>query len=217
MKRICLLLIGVIFAVFFPPTTSRAAFDTVTNCSGDYAVVGSLPHVLAAAASGDTITFTQDCAGQGAIPLTFELVASVSVAIDATIGAHTIAITTASGSIERLLFVNPGITLNLIGLTFTSANNTRNTGGAINNTYGSTVHITACTFSGNTSGGNGGAIDNGSTGTMTISNSTFSGNTTIDGFGGAINNTSEMTITGSTFSGNRANAASPTYGGAIHN
>jgi len=221
-----------------PATVVRAAMtDTVTSCSGDINVAGSLPLVLAAAGAGDTIIFAQDCTGGSAIPLTHTLTPTVSVTINAIASTppHTATITVASGSAGVQLFrVTPGITLGLTGLTLTGGNsnfggamystgtvnitgctfstNTATGGGAIANDEGGTANITASVFPGNTATG-GGAILN--VGTANITASVFPGNTATDGDGGAIVNfgNGTTTITGSTFSANTTSSS----GGAIYN
>ncbi len=211
-----------------PATVVRAATDTVTNCSGDPAVVGSLPNVLAAARAGDTIIFAQDCTGGTAITLTATLTPAVSVTIDAITPPHAVAIsgggrvrpfnalmgttlglrglTLANGSGSAIL-EDVG-TVNVVGCTFSGNSAPGDFGGAIQN-FGGTLNITGSTFSGNDatfsgntlSGGGGGAIRNFG-GTLNVAGSTFSSNTASSG--GAILNDGTLNVTGSTFSSNTA-------------
>jgi len=206
------------FALVPPASVVRAGTDTVTNCNSSGS--GSLPVVFAAALSGDTITFAQDCTSttNTVITLTSTLTVSNNLTIDATVGAHSVTIS--GGGTTQLFVVSSGKTLNLTGLTLTGGTTTSN-GGAILAHGNSILNLTGCTFSGNsatTAYGYGGAI--GSAGTVTITNSTFSGNTASNS-GGAIDFiVGTLTITGSTFSGNSATstvAGGPGNGGAINN
>ena len=189
------------------PTPVRAASIVVNTCASNG--VGSLAAAVAGAASGDTITFAQDCTGAGAITLLSTLTISKNVTIDATGRSVTIS---GGGTVQQFA-VNSGITLTLTGLTL--ANGKGTLGGAIANN-GGTLMVTGSTFSGNsTPGGFGGAIySNG--GTVQVTGSTFSGNSASGGFGGAIyNNGGMLTVTGSTFSGNSVPGGG--LGGAIYN
>ena len=51
-------LLGTVSSAVVAAPIAGAATDTVTNCSGSASADGSLPYVVAHAASGDTITFS---------------------------------------------------------------------------------------------------------------------------------------------------------------
>jgi len=184
---IALLLVPVVVTL---PIPVRAANDVVTTCASSGP--GSLPVVLDAAVTGDTISFMQDCTSANAITLTAPLEPTVNVTIDATaVPAH--AVTISGGDSARLFFINKGITGGLRGLTLINGFSVN--GGAILN-YG-TLNVVNSTFSANialvddsgTIGGGGGAIGN--FGTATVVGSTFSGNAASD-HGGAIFDSTDM-------------------------
>ena len=105
--------------------------------------------------------------------------------------------------------------LNIDGAAF-NENKAASYGGAVANSYGSTIQaaINNATFENNTAELGGGAIN--SVGTYTISGSEFTGNSVTNGTdfgGGAILNEGNMTIADSRFTNNTAN----NKGGAIHN
>jgi hypothetical protein len=58
--------------------TSLGTTDTVTSCSGDPTVSGSLPYEVAHAAAGDTVTFALDCPSTAPITLTSWIQAAVT-------------------------------------------------------------------------------------------------------------------------------------------
>jgi len=143
-------LVGLIAALLLaslalaPPTTTvRAGTDTVTNCSGNAATVGSLPNVFNAVAAGDTIVFAQDCTAtaNSVITLTSPLTASKSVTINATVDGRSVTVSSGGGAV-RLLQVNSGVTLGLLGLTLTGGNSGNGSGGAISNSGGNVAGIT---------------------------------------------------------------------------
>jgi hypothetical protein len=103
-------------------------------------------------------------------------------------------------------------------------------GGAINNTWGGVLTVTATQFINNTADF-GGAINSANgdatgSGTLTVIDCTFTGNQAVTGDGGAINNSGggdgasgTLTVTGSTFIANSATGTSVAKGdgGAIDN
>ena len=154
------------------PAPVRAATRSVANCLDDNSA-GSLRQVLNGAASGDTITFAQDC-NSGAAPntgikLTSTLTLGATVAIDGT--GHNVTIS--GGNTVQLFVLNggTGVTLSLTGLTL--ANGKSRDGGAVDNL--GTVKVTGSTFSNNAAtSGNGGAIYN--FGNANVTSSTFNSN-----------------------------------------
>jgi len=191
------------------PAPVRAASNVVTTCASSGP--GSLPVVLDAAITGDTITFMQDCTGPNAIILTATLAPTVNITIDTIESGHTVTIS--GGGKVQLFYIGIGIALSLRGLTLANGNTGNNSGAAIR-TYG-TVSIMSCTFSDNaTTVANGGAIY--SVGTMDIIGSTFFGNSSSKGkgSGGAIfNNGGTASIKSSTFVANTTSDG----GGAVIN
>jgi len=193
-------------ALASPVATVRAATDPVTNCNASGG--GSLADVLAAAGAGDTITFAQDCT----VTLTGTLTLTRNVTLDG--GGHSVTIQ--GNDTFTLLHINSGVSVNLIGLTFTRGkatiknSRTELAGGAI--FAGGPLTVTGCTFTAN-SAAEGGAIDS-ETGPLTVTDSAFSANYTFDdgggengggaiyyGPGGAAN---RLTVIGSTFTNNHA-------------
>jgi Big-like domain-containing protein len=108
----------------------------------------------------------------------------------------------------RVLAVEAGATVRVVGLAIENGNTT-GTGGAIENKGALT--IVDSTFSGNTAA-NGGAIANIVGGTLTAEDSTFSGNSTTSVGGGAIIAFGTTTVARSTLVENNA----PINGGAIN-
>ncbi len=214
LKLALLALLAMVAFPAIPRATVRAATDIVTNCSGDPAVTGSLPNVLAAATANDTITFNQDCADANGntIRLAATLVPAVNVTVDATTPLH---IVTISGNYRTPLFVvYNGLTLGLRGLTLMNGadDESMNLGGALTVAPGGTVTASGCAFIANRVALNGGAILN--SGTLTVVNSTFSQNLAFTN-GGAIANTGTLTVLGSTFTGNEAYTRNDSNGGAL--
>lgn len=212
-------------------TPAFAATDHVTNCNSSGG--GSLPDVIAASASGDTIVFDLDCTGASQIVLAAVLTLN-NVSIDGT--GHSVTI---SGNDVTRIFNTTGGTVTLTHLTLThgyaggggaivnssaganltlrdstlSANSAfSGTGGAVDVDTGS-LTVDGSTFDGNTSFSSGGAIFSTTTGSVTIRDSTFTNNvvTNATQAGGAIFSGSTLTVDRSTFSGNSA----PKHGGAI--
>jgi predicted outer membrane repeat protein len=155
---------------------------------------------FAPALSGQTITLTTGT----------ELFVLKSVTIDATTlpGGLTF---DGGPSINRLVYIFPGQTASLLGLTLTGGNGAgfgaAFDGGAIYND--GTLNLNGCTLYGNTANSlRGGAIFN--NGALTMTGSTLSANTAA--LGGAVFSLSAtLAVNGGTFSGNSAQV-----GGAIH-
>lgn len=205
-------------------TSLRAATLTVTNCSGDATVADTLGFLIAAANSGDTIVYAQDCT----TTVTATITVRKNLTIDALSGTPRTVVLDGGGArtilATSLNSANGAITLTLNGLTFQNGQTT-GSGGAINNQMGAALTVTNSTFLGNGAARFGGAIFNGG-GMLTVTNSTFSGNqvTGAGGYsaGGAIfnSNAGSASITSTTFTGNTANPApsrsvTQTFGGAI--
>jgi hypothetical protein len=198
-----------------PPTPSGA----VTNLldSGP----GSLRYEIAAAKSGDTITFAPGLDGQ-TITLSSgnELyIAGKNLTIQ---GPGTGLLTVASGPSANTsrIFEVAAATVTLIGLTISNGGGRAHlyangspgdgNGGAVLNDPDGGLTISGCTLTGN-SADYGGAIYN--QGTLTVSGCTLSNNSTSrGGSGGGIYNTNALTVSGCTLSGNTAYD-----GGGIYN
>jgi CSLREA domain-containing protein len=211
-------------AFLFTALSVNAASSTVTS-TGDAG--GSCPgadctlrQAIAAAFSGDTITFSLPA--NSTITLTSgELLINKSLTITGP-GANGLSVARGSGAAGfRIFDVASGVTVTISGLTVSngilngSANN--HEGGGIFNA--GTLTVANSIISGNSATGlpnnAGGGISN--TGTLTISASIISGNTANNNAsGGGIHNTGTLTITGSTISGNSANNSTP-GGGGIRN
>ena len=187
---------------------------------------GSLRAQIAAAHSGDTISFAPSLAGQ-TITLTGGTIAIAKSLTIQGLGANQLTIMGYSGPRS---FNITGSTNQVAIRDLTITGFAGFTGGAISNSAALTV--SGCTLSGNSSvyysptnweGGPGGAIYN--TGTLIVNNSTLSGNRAEDGrggiggAGGAIFNTGTLTVSGSSFSNNTAGTGyyADGGGGAICN
>ena len=214
----------------FPASTAGAATDTVFNCNSSGP--GSLPAVVAAASSGDTVTFalSPPCS-------TITLAGPIDISTNLTIvgpGASTLAVsegspsdvfdvasTATAATISGLTvedgstaFDNAG-TLTVEACTLTD-NGTSASGGIVNK---GTLTVTGSTLSDNGIGaGNGfggGAIFN-DKGTVTITDTTLLDNAAANAVkgGGIYNNDGSVNISGSTLSGNNTGDGD---GGAIYN
>lgn len=100
--------------------------------------------------------------------------------------------------------------------TIISNNTAGDSGGAIDNDGTTTVTITGSSIKNNTAGGAAGAIDNDANGTLTISSTGIKDNTTGSN-GGAIDNGGTLTISNATLSGNSSTDSVNGFGGAIQN
>lgn len=204
-------LLSLAVALFVLGTVSpaNAATLTVTTGADEYDGVCdshcSLRDALAAAASGDTITFAGDT--------TIYLNSTLSIAKNLTIdgGAYTVTISGDSGNDGsrnvRAFTIAAGNVAALKNLIITNSyNNDR--GAAIYNA--GTLTVSGCRFTNNEAANFGGAIYT-NQGSLTVQNCTFSNNTST--YGGAIAPfRSNINIESSTFSGNSAS----NQGGAIY-
>ncbi|MGH9017125.1 MAG: choice-of-anchor Q domain-containing protein [Acidimicrobiales bacterium] len=184
------------------PTVS-ATTDAVTNCHASGP--GSLSAVVAAAASGDTVTFSVACP-PGA-PATAG--AAIALARDVTIagpGPKTWALS--GGGKTGLFTVSAGVTATISGLLIEDGGGNYD-GGAIENRGGLTVSDS--TVTGNAAGVGAGVSNLG--GTLDITDTTLSEDNATDVGGGVFNDSSSTaTIRDSTLIFNAATA-----GGAIDN
>jgi LPXTG-site transpeptidase (sortase) family protein len=189
--------------VFLPSGTARAATLTVTKaadtndgvCDADC----SLREAIAAAASGDTISFD----GNYTILLGSTLVIARNLTIDGA--GHTI--TVSGGGSVGVFQVNGGVTAALNSLIITNGNAV-NGGGILSSGM---LTVTNSTVSNSHASWGGGGIYNAAGFTLTLTNTTLTGNTSSN-YGGGIYNDGGLTITGSTLSSNSA-----TYGGGVYN
>ena len=116
-----------------------------------------------------------------------------------------------AGIADKVVYIAPGITVSISGVTIQNGKVAGNAGGILNN---GTLTVTNSTISGNTATNNGGGITN--TGTLTVTNSTISGNSVTNfgaAGGGGIFNNNTFTVTNTTISGNTVNG----WGGGILN
>jgi predicted outer membrane repeat protein len=194
---------------------------TVTNLlDGAVPPAGSLRFELAAAASGDTVAFANNLAGQ-TVNLSagqLELMNNVTVQ-----GPTTGKVTINANGRSRIFEVDTGITATLRNLTLVNgfAANT-----ATNSGYGGAVEalgnlsVSNVLFVNNTAALGGGAISTYGTlaNVLTVNNAAFTSNKVLAGFGGAIGNagatgpvTSTISVLNSSFTDNNA----PSGGGAI--
>jgi len=206
-----------------PAAVAGAATQSVTNCSGDSTVSGSLPYVVANAAAGDLITFNIGVACPTITLTTGVMDINQNLTITGP-GASVLAVS--GGGTSGIFNISNGAVVSMSGLTFENGNgggNPYGDGGAIDvgdNGSTGTLTVNASTFSNNSSTGiyGGGAIDSGNylgTATLTVNASTFSNNSATGLIGGAIasgnyDGTSTLTVNASTFTGNSAAS-----GGAI--
>jgi hypothetical protein len=203
------------------PSTAPAnplATTWVVTSSADSGA-GTLRAAIAAAASGDTITF----AGDYTIYLANTLTISQHLTIDG--GNHAIILsgdTGNNGSPNVWIFsINSSGVATLTHLSIVSGTAPlplSGAGGAILNNQGK-VTVQNITLSGNSADNFGGGIMN-NQGTLTVRNSTLSGNSAGNGAnttggGGIMNNGGTVTVQNSTFSGNVARVNS--LGGGILN
>ena len=160
--------------------------------------------------SGGTITFAPGLSGTIALSSPLPAIAG-SLAI-AGPGANLLTIDAAGNS--GILSIDPGITVDISGLTLANGSASPIPGGAITTDGGGaianrgTLAVFECALTGN-SAIYGGAISN--TGTLTLVDSTLSGNTAFSE-GGAVYSTGSVTLTDCTISGNSAGSV----GGGIY-
>lgn len=107
-----------------------------------------------------------------------------------------------------------GMSLVVVGSTFSGNSATAQAGGAINlGDFGMTATITGCTFTGNSTSQIGGAINQYGSGTLTVRDTLLAGNLAATG-GAAIDSESPVALVYSTVAGNTVTATSTT-GGAV--
>lgn len=107
------LVIGLVtFAAVLPGQVAGAATDVVSNCSGSG--VGSLPAVVAAAASGDTIKFSVDCPTSSPITLSSTIDIDTNLTIDGP-GASELVVS--GNNTVEVFDVASGVTATFSGIT----------------------------------------------------------------------------------------------------
>ena len=177
----------------FSAVPAFAATITVTNQADSGP--GSLRDAIAAAAPGDTINFSLTL--PATIMLTSgELLISKNLTISGP-GAANLFIS--GNSIGGVFYINPGVTVNISGVTIEQGKGGYPGGGGIYND--GTLSLSDSTVSGNSAGFNnsGGGIYNDHSASATLTNSTVTGNST-DIYGGGIYNDGTLTLTNSTVS-----------------
>lgn len=191
------------FAAVLPGQMAGAANDVVTNCNGSGP--GSLDAVVAAASSGDIITFSVTCPPSSPIALASTIRIDGNLAID---GPEASDLVVSGNDSVGVFDVGSAGTLSVSGITIEDG--LADAGGGIYN--GGTLTITASTLSENSASDAGGGIYN--SGTLTISASTLSGNSVpgVSGAAGGIYNSRTLSVTDSTLSKNDAG-----HGGGIFN
>jgi hypothetical protein len=198
----------------YVPSTLVVTNPGDTGGSGD----GSLRGEIAAAASGDTITFADSLAGQ---TITLDAAkGQLELSKDLTInGLGADQLTISGNDLIRVFQIDRGATDTITGLTIANGKNIFGGGGGIFNN-GGTLTLDHTTLSGNHADnsnlGGGGISNNG--GTVTLDHSTLSDNHADDSFsgGGGISNIrGTVTLDHSTLSGNHADGSKG--GGGIFN
>jgi predicted outer membrane repeat protein len=184
--------------------TVPASDDLVINLNSGQSHT-SLAAAVAAAVSGDTLTFVASLAG-GEIALSSQVLIDKNLTIDGSGLPGGLALIAGAGA--RHFEVAPDSTATLKGLALIDSTATGN-GGAILNR--GTLTVEACLFRNNSATGNGGAIEGPGGSSTTVLACTFDGNTASDG--GAIAHAGSASVTHSTFHNNTAAG----YGGAIFN
>ncbi|MGD2131066.1 MAG: IPTL-CTERM sorting domain-containing protein [Lysobacterales bacterium] len=194
-----------LFLSVFAASSALAGVVTSTADSGG----GSLRDALAAAASGETITFSVPL--PGTIALASELPINQSVTIQGP-GADVLTISNATGRVFNL--DASAKTVMISGLHLTGQNPSGD-GGAILKTAGD-LTIDACLIDNSTTTGSGGAIRNSySSGAgyyLTITNSTLAGNTAEKDGAISLEAGWGVTIGNSTIANNHANDSSGAIG-----
>jgi hypothetical protein len=187
-----------------PAPVAQAATDTVTNCSGDLLVPGSLPYEVANADPGDTVAFSLSppCA-------TITPSSTIELSEDLTItGPGAGSLTVSGGGSIGVLAVDPGVTASISGLSID--NGIASGGGAIIN-QGSLMVTGSILSNDDASIGEGGAVYNVTGATLSISDSTLSNDDASAG-GGIFNDGATLTVTDSTLSNDDASE-----GGGVYN
>lgn len=176
------LVVGVTTAIspILPAPIAGAATDTVTTCSGSASVAGSLPYEVAHAASDDTVTISAFCPSSSPIVLTNTIDINTDLTIEGP-GAGGVAIS--GHNAVEVLYVAPGVTATLKGLTIENGASTSgvgaNTGGITND---GSLGIEDSIVEDNTASGSGintvntGGISNDTGATLEIFDSTVANN-----------------------------------------
>ena len=208
---------------------ARAATRTVTNTKDSGA--GSLRAVIAAAAAGDTVTFTVTgtiklTSGQITLtqPVTLQGPGAGSLAIDGNKSSRIFEASASSGTVtlNNLTLQNGylyndygaglendgnGAALVLTGCTISGCfNDYSGIGGGLYSS-GGLMTLTGCLFTGNVAGAGGGVEADGSSGRATVTGCVFTGNSAGAG-GGYYNSRGQSTLTNCVFTGNSASAYS---------
>lgn len=186
-------------AAVLPAQLAQAATDTVMTSAGSGP--GSLPAVVGAASSGDTITFSAFCPASSPITLSSTIDIDTNLTIEDQ--APTDVVVSGNNAVEVFDVISG--TVSISGLTIENGSASQG-GGLANN---GTLAITNTTLTDNEGSNTGGAIVN--NGSLSISDSSLSGNTADEG-GGAIMNFGGTTISNSTLSDNYGD-----YGGGVQN
>jgi hypothetical protein len=193
----------------------RCLPSTLTVTSSADSGPGSLRAEIAAASSGDTITFASSLFGQTITLTSGQLDITQSLTIK---GPGTGKLAISGDGLSRVFEIDGAATnVTLSGLTITGGSDNSGSlsgGGGILN-FG-TLTLSGCTISGNTSVLPGGGIEN--IGTLELSNCTLTANfadspcACYETFGGGLYNLGNATVQNTTVSGNVANE-----GGGIYN
>lgn len=162
------------------PAGATGAIDVVTTCAGSG--TGSLPAVVAAAASGDTVTFANGLSCPPGSPITVTSTITVSLKGLKIVGPGASSIAVSGGGAVPVFYFGSGEIDAISGLTIENGSSTASCG-----TFGGSVV--------------GGGITN--WGNLSVTDSTITGNT-----GMGVDNNGVATITNSTISGN----SGPGYG-----
>jgi hypothetical protein len=183
---LCLLLLS-------PP---RARADSVvTNCSQSA--------LVAALATGSTITFTQNCS--------IALSSTITITTNVTLDASGRTVTINGNNAVQLFAVPPGVKFTLKGLTLSAGQSTG--GGALYISPGAEVLVTNCLFGGNGAVGANGVAGNDGNDGGTVGQNGSNGTTGSQALGGAIYNLGILTALNSQFLTNRATGGTGGGGG----
>lgn len=169
----------------------QAALSVTTTAD---AGAGSLRNAVAAAVSGDTISF----AVTGSIQLSTGEISILNNITIAGPGASQLAVN--GGGAGRVFNVAEDTTVAISGLTITGGFASGGDGGGILN--GGSLTVDGCRITGNTADGYGGGIAN--HGNLTVRNSSLTGNRVNNSYGGAIEDWGALTVVNSTMSSNVA-------------
>jgi hypothetical protein len=172
--------------------TVPSAVLTVTSAADDGSA-GTLRAVIASAASGDTIVFSNQLPNH-TITLTSQITITKNLDIEGP-GANKL--TVSGNNASRVFDIANSATVTIAGLTIANGSATSTTdtsqqgGGGVLNEVGATVHLNNDVFSNNTALVVGGALWNQAgptgSGTATVSGSTFIGNEAIGSVNGTTN------------------------------